>query len=178
MKIFVASDIHGSSHYINKFKKIIENEQPDQIILLGDIYYHGPRNKFPKGYNPKKVAEVLNSYKTRLVCVKGNCDAEVDQMISSFEIQKSYETTISNKSFLFVHGHKLDATNMPKNDFIFGGHTHVPVINNDVCAPSTYVNPGSLGLPKTSDGSTYAVIEDNKITIKTIKGKIVDYKEF
>lgn len=177
MKIFVASDIHGSSHYIKKFAKIIEKEQPEQILLLGDLYYHGPRNKFPKGYNPQKVAEVLNSYKSKIICVRGNCDAEVDQMISRFEIQDEYETTINGKSFLFVHGHKLDAENMPKRDFTFAGHTHRPVIN-DSLLNTTYVNVGSLGLPKTNDGSTYAIIEDNKITIKSINGKTINSKEF
>ena len=177
MKIFVASDIHGSSHFMKKFLKLIEAEQPDQIILLGDIYYHGPRNKFPKGYSPKKVAEILNNNRHKLVCVKGNCDAEVDQMISFFEIQDSYETTISDKTFLFVHGHNLNTEDMPKKDFTFGGHTHVPTII-DFNGRTVYVNPGSLGLPKGAYKSSYAVIEDHLITIKELGGKIIDTRDF
>ena len=172
MKIFVASDIHGSSYYMKKLAKIIEEEKPEQIILLGDLYYHGPRNKFPKKYCPKKVAEILNSYKDKIVCVKGNCDAEVDQMISDFEIAESYETELFGKSFLFVHGHKLDKENMPKKDFVFGGHTHVPcVVDYDGCR---YVNPGSLSLPKGAYGQSYAVISDGKIEIKEIKGNVIE----
>lgn len=177
MKIFVASDIHGSKHYTKKFAKLIETENPDQIILLGDLYYHGPRNKFPKGYNPKETANILNGYKNKIKCVKGNCDAEVDQMISSFEIEDQYETTINGKTFLFVHGHKLDSENMPNKDFTFGGHTHIPVINADL-KNTTYVNPGSLGLPKSNDGSTFAVIEENKISIKSINGKVLYLVDF
>ena len=81
----------------------MNKEEVDKVILLGDLYYHGPRNPLPKDYNPMEVSKVLNSIKDKLVCVKGNCDAEVDQMISFFDIQDSYETKISDKSFLFVN---------------------------------------------------------------------------
>lgn len=176
MKIFVASDIHGSSYFLGKLTKLIEMEKPEQIILLGDLYYHGPRNKFPKKYCPKKVAEVLNDYKDKLKCVKGNCDAEVDQMISDFEISESYETELFGKSFLFVHGHKLDKENMPKKDFVFGGHTHIPcVVDYKNCK---YINPGSLSLPKGDFKQSFAIIEDGKITIKEIGGKIIEMVEF
>ena len=176
MKVFVASDIHGSSYYIKKLAKLIEEEKPEQIVLLGDLYYHGPRNKFPKKYCPKKVAEVLNFYKDKLKCVKGNCDAEVDQMISDFEISESYETEFFGKSFLFVHGHKLDKENMPKKDFVFGGHTHIPcVVDYKNCK---YINPGSLSLPKGVYGPSYAVISDGKIEIKEIKGTVIDEISF
>jgi putative phosphoesterase len=177
MKIFVASDIHGSSYFMNKFAKLVEEEKPEQIILLGDLYYHGPRNKFPKKYCPKKVAEVLNAYKDKLKCVKGNCDAEVDQMIYSFEITDSYEAELFGKSFLFVHGHKLDTEKMPKKDFVFGGHTHVPVVI-DFKGVCKYINPGSLSLPKGAYKQSYTVIEEGKITIKEIGGKIIETVEF
>ncbi len=176
MKVFVVSDIHGSSYYLKKFMKKVEEEQVDEIVMLGDIYYHGPRNKFPKKYSPKKVAEILNGIKDKLKCVKGNCDAEVDEMISNFEIQASYETEFFGKSFLFVHGHKLDKENMPKKDFVFGGHTHIPcVVDYGVCK---YVNPGSLSLPKGEFKQSYAVLEDGKIEIKELSGKIIETIKF
>ena len=177
MKIFVASDIHGSAYFMKKFAKLIEKDQPDQIILLGDLYYHGPRNKFPKGYNPKETASILNLYKSKIKCVKGNCDAEVDQMISSFEIQDSFETEISGKTVLFFHGQNLDTENMPKKDFTFGGHTHCYVII-EYNGITTYVNPGALGLPKNSKFPTFAVIEDNKITIRKLDNTVLETKEF
>lgn len=172
MKIIVASDIHGSNYYTQKLAKIIEKEKPDQVILLGDVFYHGPRNKFPKNYNPMKVAETLNKFANILKCTKGNCDAEVDQMIATFKFEDKIEMTISKKKFLFVHGHNLDFENLPQNfDYIFGGHTHISSIKK--YGKVTYVNPGSLSLPKENKKSSYAVIDERTITIFDIKGKLI-----
>lgn len=173
MKIIVASDIHGSNHFTKKLMNIIQKENPDQVILLGDIFYHGPRNKLPKGYAPIKVSENLNSISKKIKCVKGNCDAEVDQMISSFKFEDSIEMNITGKNFLFVHGHNLDFDNLPtKFDFIFGGHTHVSKIER--FGKTTYINPGSLSIPKSNTTNSYAVINDNTISIFSIKGTLVD----
>ena len=172
MKIIVASDIHGSYHYTKKLINIINQENPDQIILLGDVFYHGPRNKLPKGYNPMKVSETLNSISKNLRCVKGNCDAEVDQMISDFKFEDSIELKISNKKFLFVHGQNLDFDNLPEGyDYIFGGHTHVSSIKS--FEKTTYVNPGSLSIPKGKTKSSYAIIDDKTISIFDLKGNVV-----
>lgn len=174
MKIIVASDIHGSNYYTKKLVDIIEKEKPEQVILLGDVFYHGPRNKLPKNYNPMKVAENLNKFADILKCTKGNCDAEVDQMISSFKFEDKIEMTISGKKFLFTHGHNLDFENMPKGfNFVFGGHTHVSSIKN--LGSVTYVNPGSLSIPKENTKSSYAVIDDKTISIYDIKGKLVGF---
>ena len=122
MKYIIASDIHGSSYYTKKLQEIILKENPDKIILLGDIYYHGPRNNLPKKYNPKLVCEILNGFADKIICVKGNCDAEVDQMISKFKFKDSFELDLANKKALFVHGHKLDKQTPPTGfDFIFSG---------------------------------------------------------
>lgn len=99
MKYLVVSDIHGSGYYAKKLEDIISKECPDEIILLGDLYYHGPRNPLPKDYEPKKVAEILNSYKDKISAVRGNCDAEVDQMISEFEIKENLKLDIAGKKF-------------------------------------------------------------------------------
>ena len=172
MKIIVASDIHGSYYYTKKFVNILEKENPDQIILLGDVFYHGPRNKLPKGYNPMEVSKSLNKLANILKCTKGNCDAEVDQMIADFKFEDKIELTISKKKFLFVHGHNLDFENLPENyDFIFGGHTHVNSIKN--YDKTTYINPGSLSIPKENTKSSYAVIDDKTISIFDIKGNLI-----
>ena len=177
MNYLVVSDIHGSAGYLKKFMKVVKMENPDKIILLGDIYYHGPRNKLPKGYDPMKVAEMLNTVSDKIFCAHGNCDAEVDQMISKFEFSEKQELEISGKKFLFVHGHHLNFQDMPKNyDFVFGGHTHVSGIKS--VDGVMYVNPGSLALPKGGTTNSYAKIEDNKISIISIKGKIILEKEF
>ena len=106
MKAVVISDIHGSGYYAGKIKEINEKENPDKIILLGDLYYHGPRNNLSQEYNPMKVAEILNSLKDKLLVVRGNCDAEVDEMISDFKFNDHILMEINGKKFYFTHGHK------------------------------------------------------------------------
>jgi len=174
MKIIVASDIHGSNYFTKKFVNVLEKEKPDQIILLGDLFYHGPRNKLPRDYEPMKVAENLNNFSDIIKCTKGNCDAEVDEMIADFKFEDKIEMTISDKKFLFVHGHKLDFEKLPVGfDFIFGGHTHVSSIKK--IGKTTYVNPGSLSIPKENTKSSYAVIDDKTISIYDIKGALVGF---
>ena len=105
MKAVVISDIHGSGYYAEKIKEINERENPDKIILLGDLYYHGPRNELSQEYKPMKVAEILNSLKDKLLVVRGNCDAEVDEMISDFKFNDHILMEINGKMFYFTHGH-------------------------------------------------------------------------
>lgn len=100
MKVLVISDIHGSGYYADKIREIVERENPEKIILLGDLYYHGPRNDLSQEYNPMKVAETLNSMKDRLLVVRGNCDAEVDEMISEFQIQRPHINGDKRKKIL------------------------------------------------------------------------------
>ena len=105
MKYLVISDIHGSSFYANKIQEIYNKENPDKIILLGDLYYHGPRNSLTEEYNPMEVAKILNQYKDKILCTKGNCDAEVDEMISEFKLEEHIELKINGEDFFFSHGH-------------------------------------------------------------------------
>ena len=104
MKALVISDIHGSGYYADKIREIVERENPEKIILLGDLYYHGPRNDLSQEYNPMKVAETLNSMKDRILVVRGNCDAEVDEMISEFKFNDHILMEINGKKFYFTHG--------------------------------------------------------------------------
>ena len=117
MKVLVVSDIHGSGYYADKLKEIIKREKPEKIVVLGDLYYHGPRNPLTEEYDPKKVAKVLNSVKDKLEVVRGNCDAEVDQMISEFEIKENILEKINGKNIFFTHGHKSNIDNLPPEDF-------------------------------------------------------------
>ena len=94
MKVVVASDIHGSSYYAERLKEIVNLENPEKVVLLGDLYYHGPRNDLTQEYAPMKVAEILNEMKEKLLVVKGNCDAEVDEMISEFKFEENILTNI------------------------------------------------------------------------------------
>ena len=106
MKILIASDIHGSAHFCKMLISAIEKEKPQKVLLLGDILYHGPRNDLPLGYAPKEVIAMLNPLKDMLLCVRGNCDAEVDQMVLSFPIMADYAVLpLGEKTLYCSHGH-------------------------------------------------------------------------
>ena len=117
MKVLLISDIHGSSYYAKKIEEIVNREEPNKIIVLGDLYYHGPRNPLTQEYNPLEVAKILNSLKDRLEVIKGNCDAEVDEMISEFQFNKNLLEEINGKKIFFTHGHIYNIDNLPKVDF-------------------------------------------------------------
>ena len=180
MRVLVVSDIHGSGYYADKLEKIIKKENPDKIIVLGDLYYHGPRNPLTDEYNPMKVAKLLNSLKDKLEVVKGNCDAEVDQMVSEFEFKNNILEEINRKRMFFTHGHKYNIDNLPNEDFdiMFYGHFHTCFIKK--YDNKLFVNPGSISLPKENTPHSYVMIEEKDIEIKDVDGKIIEgyrYKE-
>ena len=180
MKLLILSDIHGSSYYAKKIVEIEKQEKPDKIILLGDLYYHGPRNPLTDGYDPMKVTKLLNSLKDKLEVVKGNCDAEVDQMVSEFAIQENILEKINGKNMFFTHGHKYNIDNLPNEDFdiMFYGHFHTCFIKK--YDNQLFVNPGSISLPKDNTPHSYAMIEEKDIVIKDVDGNVIEeyrYKE-
>ena len=174
MRVLVVSDIHGSGVYADKLKEIIKKEKPEKIVVLGDLYYHGPRNPLTDGYDPKKVTKVLNSVKDKLEVVRGNCDAEVDQMVSEFEMKDNILEKINGKMMFFTHGHKYNIDNLPTDDFdiMFYGHFHTCFIKK--YDNKLFVNPGSISLPKDNTPHTYVIIDDKDIEIRDVDGKVVD----
>ena len=168
MKILVVSDIHGSKYYAEKIKEIFEIEKAEKIILLGDLYYHGPRNPLTKEYDPKAVCEILNSLSENILCVKGNCDAEVDEMISNFKFNDNINLELNGKKFFFTHGHKYNINNIPNNvDVLIYGHFHTGFIKQKdgvLC-----INAGSITLPKNDTKNSYLIINDNEIILKDIE---------
>ena len=153
MKLMIASDIHGSAYYCRKMLEAYKREDADRLLLLGDILYHGPRNDLPKDYNPKEVIAMLNPMKQELLCVRGNCDTEVDQM---------------------VHGHHHNPKNPPmlkKGDILLNGHTHIPA-NKDM-GDFIYMNPGSVSIPKEGSAHGYMICEGGEFTWKDLEGNIV-----
>jgi len=140
---------------------------------LGDLLYHGPRNDLPKDYNPKKVIELLNKRKEEILCVRGNCDTEVDQMVLEFPVLAEYCILyLDNKMIFATHGHKFNMETPPmlkKGDILLNGHTHVPK-----CIPFgdfIYMNPGSVSIPKENSAHSYMIYE-NKFIWKDLEGKI------
>lgn len=176
MKLMVASDIHGSAKYCRKLITAFENEHPDKLLLLGDILYHGPRNDLPEEYSPKTVIQMLNNIKENILCIRGNCDTDVDQMVLQFPIMAEYCILyVQNRMIFAAHGHNFNEQNLPpvnKNDIVLNGHTHIPAFrkNGDIF----YVNPGSVSIPKENSEHQYMIIDDNYFTWKELSGTVLN----
>lgn len=114
MRWMIASDIHGSAYYCRKMIEAYRREKADKLLLLGDILYHGPRNDLPKDYAPKEVIAMLNEIKEEILCVKGNCESEVDQMVLEFPIMADYCILYLNDRMIFAtHGHVHNLEHVP-----------------------------------------------------------------
>lgn len=176
MKLFIASDIHGSEFYCKKMLDCYRNEKADRILLLGDILYHGPRNDLPKDYNPKAIISLLNNLKDEILCVRGNCEAEVDQMVLSFPVLADYCIISENNTTIFAtHGHKYNEENLPplkKGDILLCGHTHVPKCTD--FGSFIYMNPGSISIPKENSHHGYMIFENNSFLWKDFDGNIIN----
>ena len=176
MKLFIISDIHGSYTQAKKAFDAFNLTKADKLIILGDLYYHGPRNKLPEGYNPMETSKLLNSIKDKIIALKGNCDAEVDEYISEFTFTPSISLDFENKKFLFTHGHH-PFINPSQYDVIFSGHTHIK--RNEKIENTLYINPGSISLPKAENSSNYIIVESNTISFYDINtNKLIDQVTF
>ncbi len=170
MKIFIASDIHGSSYYCEKMIESFKRENADKMLLLGDILYHGPRNDLPKDYNPKKVITLLNELKDKILCVRGNCDTEVDQMVLSFPVLADYCIIHDEFTTMYAtHGHIYNKDNLPPlspGDTLVSGHTHIPV--NQTENGYHFINPGSVSIPKEGSQNGYVIYEKGEFVHKNL----------
>ena len=179
MKLLIASDLHGSSHFVEKLVHRIEAEQPDKILLLGDLLYHGPRNALPELYDTKAVATYLNDRKNLLLCVRGNCDTEVDQMVLDFPILADYCILELDGHTLFAtHGHRYNRENPPPmgtGEILLHGHTHIP--ENGVCGDIRILNPGSVSIPKGGSKNSYMTYEKGTFCWKDLDGEVYDTLE-
>ena len=170
MKIVIASDIHGSAYFCELLMNAIKEEKPDKIIFLGDILYHGPRNDLPKDYAPKKVIEMLNPLKDKILSVRGNCEAEVDQMVLEFSVLEDYKTfEFGDKKAVLTHGHLGDdrLPDMKDFDILLNGHTHIPKCEEK--ENYIFMNPGSVSIPKENSPHSYMVFEDNEFLWKNLE---------
>lgn len=176
MKIFIASDIHGSAYYCEKMIEAYKKENADKMLLLGDILYHGPRNDLPEEYAPKRVISMLNNMKDRIFCVRGNCDTEVDQMVLEFPIMAEYCLLFINGHTVFAtHGHKFNTGALPplsEGDILLHGHTHIPACENH--GSYVYLNPGSVSIPKENTANGYMILENSVFTWKDLSGRITE----
>ena len=202
MKYLVFSDIHGSESFCQKAISFFEIFNCDKILILGDILYHGPRNPLPQGHNPKGVIEILNSYSDKILCCRGNCDAEVDQMVLNFQVLSDFVHLFDNGLEIFCsHGHiyapllhdgkkpagcetASKSPNLQNPSVFFYGHTHVSVLEKNQ-AGITVCNPGSISLPKGGTEAGFAVLEtknhenlNHKISLFNMEGQVIKTLEF
>ncbi len=171
MKILIASDIHGSEYRAKQIYDIWKNGNYDKVILLGDLLYHGPRNDLPEFYRPKGVIPLLSEMKDYIIAVRGNCDAEVDQMVLPFPIMDDSKALVLNgKKVFLMHGHHdLDYTDA---EIVMSGHTHIPVLEkkNGVL----FLNPGSTTIPKNGSEPSFAIWDGDRISIISLdNGNVV-----
>lgn len=168
MKLFIASDIHGSEYYCRKMIERYKEEEYDKIILLGDILYHGPRNDLPRGYSPKEVISLLNELADKIICVRGNCDTEVDQMVLDFPVMSEYSWVLwENKAIILTHGHKEYKELCRRGTTIFCGHTHIPEYREE--DGILYINPGSVSIPKEGSPHSYMTYDGEKFEWRRIE---------
>jgi putative phosphoesterase len=173
MKLLIASDIHGSAFWCGKLLELARQEQPDKLILLGDVLYHGPRNDLPDQYAPKQVIPMLSQWKEKILCVRGNCEAEVDQMVLNFPVLADYAFIERDGLRIFAtHGHVFNKNSVPpiaKGDILLHGHTHVPVAE-EFGDGFYYINPGSTSIPKENSPKSYIYYENREFHFMTLDG--------
>ena len=175
MKLMIASDIHGSASCCKQLLAAFDREGAEKLLLLGDILYHGPRNDLPEEYAPKQVIALLNARKEHLLCVRGNCDTEVDQMVLEFPILADYCLLYwGGRTVFATHGHNHNTAKLPPlqpGDILLHGHTHIPAWE-PFGKDNLYLNPGSTTIPKEGSARSYLVLEENLLQWKTLEGEV------
>lgn len=167
MRALVISDIHGSALAVKQALNFFEKFSCDKIFLLGDLMYHGPRNQLPLGHDPAEVAELLNKFADKIIAVRGNCDAEVDQMLLDFPCMEDFqEISDNNKKIFLSHGHLFDPKWFPldKANIYFFGHTHI--YNASKNSEGVYIlNPGSVSLPRNNNPRTFGLYTEQNFSV-------------
>ena len=176
MKWMIASDLHGSAYYCRKMLEAFEREGADRLFLLGELLYHGTRKDLPREYAPKEVIPLLNGKKEKLLCVRGNCDAEVDQMVLEFPVLADYAVLPVGQRLIYAtHGHIYHVKNLPPlapGDVLLHGHTHVPAWT-EFGQGNLYLNPGSVSIPKEDSPHSYMTLEGNTMQWKELESSAV-----
>jgi hypothetical protein len=169
----IASDLHGSAGDCQALLEALDREGADRLVLLGDLLYHGPRNDLPGGYAPKTVIDLLNQRRTQLLCVRGNCDTEVDQMVLEFPILAEYcLLSLGGRTIFATHGHRFNLGDPPPlqpGDILLHGHTHVPAWE-PFGENNLYLNPGSAAIPKGGSQRGYLILTESSACWKSLDG--------
>ena len=130
MKYLLISDIHGCKPTLEKALAFYKQQHCDMLLILGDILNYEPRNRIPQGIDAKGIVDLLNPLADQIIAIRGNCDAEVDQMLLSFPIMADYALIVDNGKKLFLtHGHKYTPENLPPGHFrIFRAYTFMEFV--------------------------------------------------
>lgn len=175
MKYLILSDIHGSAQALQQVLPYFTAWNCNYIILLGDILYHGPRNDLPQGYAPKIVVSLLNDLKDKIIAVRGNCEAEVDQMVLEFPCMAEYSLIMNEgKRFFLTHGHHFNPEHLPALsgfDAFLYGHTHLYQLEKK--GSLILFNPGSIAIPKGGNEATFGLLDDKSIELYRLDGTLV-----
>ena len=175
MKYMFASDIHGSAWYCRKLLEEYRRSAPDRLVLLGDILYHGPRNDLPREYAPKEVIGLLNGIKEEIYAVRGNCEAEVDQMVLEFPVMADYGVlALNGLTFYATHGHVYHPDHLPPmkpGDILIYGHTHL--LRAEAIRSNYVLNPGSVSIPKGGNPATFGILDGQEFSIVDFEGNVV-----
>ncbi len=170
MKLMIASDLHGSAYWVKKLFERMEEEQPEKLLLLGDLLYHGPRNDLPRDYNTKEVAALLNQHKDKILSVRGNCESEVDQEMLEFPALAQYAWLwVDGRNWILVHGHDKGIHNIPHTPgtLFIQGHTHVPLAKDQEDGATIWA--GSVSIPKGGSVNSYMIYEDGVFMWKQVE---------
>ena len=173
-KLLICSDIHGDAETAKKVLDAFDKSGAERLVILGDILYHGPRNDLPAGYAPKRVIDLLNPYKDKILAVRGNCDAEVDQMVLNFPILADYAYIEVDGLRIFAthgHTHNKDTAKLGKGEILLHGHTHVPCVV-PFGDENYYINPGSTSIPKEGSAKSYILYQNREFSFMTLDGEI------
>lgn len=177
MKYFIATDIHGSYFFAKKVVEEFERSGADKLVLLGDLYYHGPRNPLPEEHAPMKVAELFNSLSDKIIAIKGNCDAEIDEMISTFPFSPAVHVNVGGERVTFTHGHYFNKDVLPIGcDLLVYGHFHVNELTER--DGTTCVCVASASLPKNGCKPSYMLLDEDGFVVRTLDGDVIFEKSF
>ncbi|MBR2595440.1 MAG: phosphodiesterase [Solobacterium sp.] len=175
MKYLVISDIHGAAEGIRSTLEAISYHGCDAVLCLGDVLYHGPRNELPADYAPKEVIARLNPLHEKITAVRGNCDAEVDQMVLDFPVTADYNILyLGGRKVFMSHGHIYGPEHLPRlqaGDVFLSGHTHIPTC--EISEGIYLLNPGSCALPKGTHPRSYGILDEHGFTVYSL-----DHREY
>lgn len=173
MKLLIASDLHGSAFWTGRLIEKLKGDDYQALVLLGDILYHGPRNDLPEDYNPKAVIAMLSALTLPVVAVRGNCEAEVDQMVLPFNVSSDYGLIYDSARNLVMHlfhGHR-EAPKARAGEVVLSGHTHVPVMEEK--GGVIFINPGSVSIPKNGSANSWMVYDDGIFSIFDMENNLI-----